>query len=164
MRLLDDMRRHGAPGWWRAGADLDNYSTLSQDKIAANIAHMLERAASDGEFRTFTTGGTDETGRWVYIFASGAYTKENCDHLELYLTAKKHQQHADRALGVLMNHDGAPEATLWLAYPPENDAPELDAVARAMGLVPPDRAPAAIPPKARGRKKSRKRNRGARRG
>lgn len=148
LRLLDAMRDNNAPGWWRVAADLDGYSTRAQDDMCANITHTLARTAADGGFHTFTTGGTDDTGRWIYIFAAGPNTPGNRDHLQQYLTAKKHQDHADRALAVLMSSEGSPQMTLWLAHPPERD-PDLDALARAMRLVPPDRAPSAIPPKAR---------------
>lgn len=162
LRLVDTMRENNAPGWWRAGADLDGYSAKAQEQMAENITQMLALTNDDGQFHTFTTGGTDDTGRWILIFASGPVTPENCGHLEQYLAAKKHQDHADRALGALMNPDGSPNVTLWLAHPPEDD-PALDALARAMRLIPADRAPSAIPPKAKARSRSKSKRRGARR-
>lgn len=152
-RLIDSMRQKAVPGWWRVGADLDGYSTRAQEQTAANIANALASSRRDGKFHTFTTGGTDDTGRWVYIFATGPITRESRDHLQQYLAAKKHQEHADRALAVHLNPDGSPRLTLWLAHPPEHD-PELDRLARTMRLVPPDRAPDSIPPKAKAKAKS----------
>lgn len=146
--LVDTMRRKSAPGWWRVGADLGGYSTRAQEQIASAIEHTQARSRRDGAFHTFTTAGTDDTGRWVYIFATGPDTPGNRDHLQQYLTAKKHQEHADRALAVHLSPDGTPRLTAWLSYPPEHD-PELDRLARAMRLIPPDRAPTAIPPKAK---------------
>ncbi|WP_169743442.1 hypothetical protein [Knoellia sinensis] len=157
-RLIDTMRQQAAPGWWRVGADLDGYSTQAQEQMATNIETTLESSRRDGKFHTFTTGGTDDTGRWLYIFATGPVTPESRDHLRQYLAAKKHQQHADRALAVHLNPDGSPRLTLWLAYPPEND-PELDRLARAMRLIPPDRAPDSIPPKAKAKAKAVRRKR-----
>lgn len=148
--LIDHMRQKAAPGWWRVGADLDGYSTRAQEQMDANIQASMERSRRDGEFHTFTAGGADDTGRWVYIFATGPDTRESRDHLQQYLAAKKHQQHADRALAVHLNPDGSPRLTLWLAHTPEDD-PELDRLARAMRLIPPDRAPDSIPPKAKAR-------------
>lgn len=156
-KVTEAMANVGAPGWWRVGSDLDGYSTASQNQMAANIEATLASSRADGGFHTFTTGGTDDTGRWIYIFATGPDTSDNREHLEQYLRAKKHQDHADRALGVHLSESGSPGRTLWLAHPPEDD-PELDALARAMRLIPPDRAPTAIPPKAKP-KRRRKRNR-----
>ena len=156
--VIDTMRQRAAPGWWRVGADLDGYSTRAQEQVAANIETTLEVSRRDGKFHTFTTGGTDDTGRWLYIFATGPVTPESREHLRRYLAAKKHQQHADRALAVHLNPDGSPRLTLWLAHPPEND-PELDRLARAMRLVPPDRAPDSLPPKAKAKKRAARKRR-----
>ncbi|KJK11769.1 hypothetical protein UB45_10970 [Terrabacter sp. 28] len=154
--LIDTMRRKAAPGWWRVGADLDGYSTRAQQQMAANIKDAIESSRRDGKFHTFTTGGTDDSGRWIYIFATGPDTRESRDHLQQYLAAKKHQEHADRALAAHLNADGSPRLTLWLAHPPENDS-ELDRLARRMRLIPPDRAPDSIPPKAKAKARNRRR-------
>lgn len=158
-RLLDAIRDDNIPGWWRAASDVDGYSTRAQADMAAHIEHTLARTASDGGFHSFSTGGADDTGRWVHIFASGPDTQTNRDHLQQYLAAKKHQDHADRALAVLINPDGTPQFTQWLAYSPREDT-DLDRLARAMRLVPPSREPSASPPKAKARVKA---SRGARR-
>jgi len=105
-------------------------------------------------------GSADDTGRCIYIFAAGPDTDENREHLADYLRAKKHQDQADRALAVFMRPDGSPQVTMWLAHPPE-EAPELDALARAMRLVPPDGAPSCIPPKAKKANQRRDRGRGS---
>jgi hypothetical protein len=157
--IFDSMGAGGQPGWWRAAADIDGYSTQAQQRLAANIKATLGASAQDDSFHTFTTGGHDDTGRWICIFAAGADTTVNREHLRQYLRAKKHQDHADRALGVLLARDGMPRVTLWLAHPREEDA-ELDALAREMRLIPPDRAPSVVPPKAkRAAKNQRKRRR-----
>lgn len=154
-RIIDCMSANNTPGWWRAAADIDGYSTQAQRGIADNIGLTLAQSARDGSFHTFTTGGTDDTGRWIYIFAAGPDTVTNRDHLRQYLRAKKHQDHADRALGVLLAHDGKPHFTMWLAHEPEVD-PELDALVREMRLIPPDRAPSAVPPKVKKAAKNRR--------
>lgn len=168
LQLLDAMREKCAPGWLRLGADLDGYSTDAQDRIAVNINYTLAGTRRDGGFHTFATGGMDDTGRWVCIFASGTDVNEDCKHLEQYLKAKKHQDHADRAFGVLLAADASPLTTIWLAHAPEPNA-ALDALAREMRLIPADRAPDSIPPRAKvqakrqagkpGRKARRKRRR-----
>ncbi len=151
--LIDTMRQKGAPVWWRVGADLDGYSSRTQEQMAANIADLLEGSRRDGDFHTFTTGGADDTGRWIYIFAAGPVTRESRAHLQRYLAAKKHQEHADRALAAHLNPDGSPRLTLWLSHPPGDDT-ELDHLARSMRLVPPGRAPDSIPPKANAKAKA----------
>lgn len=153
--IVDRMSIEGAPGWWRVAADLDGYSTQAQRGIAENISHTLAMSAQDGGFHTFATGGMDDTGRSIYIFAAGPDTAANREHLRRYLQAKKHQEHADRALGALLDAEGKPRLTMWLAHQPETD-PELDALARAMRLIPPDRAPSAIPPKVKRARKARR--------
>lgn len=158
-RIFDSMGAGSEPGWWRAAADVDGYSTEAQRGIAANIGATLAAGAQDDSFHTFATGGFDDTGRWICIFAAGADTATNREHLRQYLRAKKHQDHADRALGVLLARDGRPRVTLWFAHPREED-PELDALAREMRLIPPDRAPGAVPPKVKkAAKNQRKRER-----
>ncbi|GCE75658.1 hypothetical protein [Cellulomonas biazotea] len=160
-KIFDAMAAVGAPGWWRAASDIDSYSAQAQASTAGGVALTLA-AGADGSFHTFATGGADDTGRWIYIFAAGADTPANREHLRQYLEAKKHQEHADRALGVLLAPDGRPRVTLWLDDPWAFD-PDLDALARAMRLVPPDRAPSTLPPRARKRQPSKRGNRGKRR-
>ena len=157
-RIFDSMGASSEPGWWRAAADVDGYSAETQRRIAANIGATLAASAQDDSFHTFTTGGFDDTGRWICIFAAGADTATNREHLRQYLRAKKHQDHADRALGVLLALDGQPRVTLWLAHPPEEDR-ELDALARQMRLIPPDRAPSAVPPKVKKAVRNRRKRR-----
>ena len=155
------LRDNDAPGWWRAAADLDSYSTRAQKGIAENIQTTLAATKRDGGFHTFATGGSDDTGHWVLIFASGPATPENAEHLRLYVTAKKHQLRADRTLGVLLGPNKLPRLTVWLAHPAQHD-PELDQLVREMGLLPTEHTPRVVPPhvrrraKAAGRKKRRR--------
>lgn len=158
-RVFDVMATKGAPGWWRGAADVDGHSAQAQRAMAASVRSTLA-ASADGSYHTFATGGFDDTGRWLYIFASGADSPANRERLQQYLHAKKYRERADRALGVLMAPDGRPRVTLWLDDPWAHD-PDLEALAVAMRLVPPDRAPNALPPKAKN--KSADRRRGGRR-
>lgn len=134
--VIAAMRERDLAGWWRVAADIDGYSTHAQDQMAHNIERSLDRSRRDGGFHTFTTGGEDDTGSWVYIFATGPDSPANRTLLHDYLAAKKHQEHADRAVGVHLKLDGTPLYTVWLAHPPQHD-PDLDALARAMRLIPP---------------------------
>ncbi|RHA37749.1 hypothetical protein [Cellulomonas rhizosphaerae] len=160
--LIDQMTAHEAPGWWRSSADLDGYSARAQADIARHVAGTLRLSARDGKFHTYASGGTDDSGRWLFIFATGPDSARNIDHLREYLRAKKHLEHADRAMAFFLGTDGAPRLTIWMADPPAPDQ-ELDRLARAMRLVPPDRTPRVIPPHAKPgaarstRKKRRKR-------
>lgn len=148
-RVFDAMASNGAPGWWRAAADIDGHSAQAQRSMAANIGSTLA-ASADGSYHTFATGGFDDTGRWIFIFAAGTDSRANRERLRTYLEAKKHNERADRALGVLLDRDGRPRVTLWLDDPWAYD-PALEARARAMRLVPPARSPSVVPPRAKSR-------------
>ena len=39
--IFDSMGAGGQPGWWRAAADIDGYSTQAQQRLAANIKATL---------------------------------------------------------------------------------------------------------------------------
>jgi hypothetical protein len=39
--------------------------------VANNLRQTLATSANDDEFHTMATGGMDDTGRWIYIFAAG---------------------------------------------------------------------------------------------
>ncbi|QCB95036.1 hypothetical protein [Cellulomonas shaoxiangyii] len=146
--IIDQMTEQGAPGWWRSGADLDGYSAHAQEDLSKYVLGMLSMSARDGQFHTYATGGTDDSGRWLFIFASGPDTAENREHLSLYLRAKKHQERADRAMAFFLRRDGKPRLTVWMPDPPLPDS-ALDQLAREMKLVPPDRTPRAVPPHAK---------------
>ena len=161
-QILDVMREQGSPGWLRAAADFDGYDPSTQEKLCANIFEVLAQHRRDGGFHTLATGGLDDSGRWVSIFAVAESIHAGREHLEQYLLAKKHNERADRLLGVLMSPGGGVLMTRWLSYPPSDD-PKLDALARAMRLVPPDRAPRVLPAKtkpARSTKRKKKSRRG----
>lgn len=158
-RIFNSMRDASAPGWWRASADIDGHSDQSQRGMAQSIEATMAASAADRAFHTFATGGFDDTGRWIYIFAAGPDSPHIRERLELYLSAKKHQDHADRALGVLLGHDGKPRLTIWLDDPWVED-PGLDELARRMRLVPPDRSPSVRPPTVKRTRKPRRRKRG----
>ena len=73
-------------------ADLDGHSARAQQALAENAFGALRLSARDGHFHTYATGATSDSGRWLFIFATGPDTPKNRDHLNLYLRAKKHQE------------------------------------------------------------------------
>lgn len=149
LRMLSDgLRDAEAPGWWRIGADLDDLAEQAQHRLAEAMRLTISRAQADGRFHSSATGGRGDTGGWLLIVAAADDTPDTRTHLRDYLAAKKHQDGAERALGVLLNHDGSPRLTLWYDHPPEPD-PELDRLAGEMRLVPPDRMPRVLPPHVR---------------
>lgn len=160
--ILKAMREREAPGYLRFGADLDGYSWEAQQRLTSSLTELLKSSRHDGQVHTLTQGGTDNTGSWVHIFAAGPDTRRSREHLRQYVTVKKHQQHADRALAMHLAADGSPLFSLWLAHAHEDD-PELDRLARAMRLVPSDRAPDSIPPKAKITKRPRRKKRSKKR-
>lgn len=160
-QITDHLKLADAPGWWRTAADINSYGPAALKAIAGHIREANSRTKQDGKFHSYTMGGGDDTGRWVLIFGTGHDTPRTREHLDKYLAAKKHSEWADRALAVLLNRAGAPVYSRWLSYPRQDD-PELDRLARTMRLVPPDRAPRAIPPSAKQqakRKRKKKRSR-----
>ena len=162
-RVTQHLKAIEAPGWWRFAADINAFSAQRLHVLAGNLLEAHERTRVDGRLHMVTISGTDDDGRGVYVFATGPNTKAIRDRLETYLAAKKHQEWGDRAMAVLLDADGIPVWSLWSAHP-RVENPHLDALARQMRLIPPDRAPRAIPPSAkkRARNSRKKRARGRR--
>ena len=155
----DRLRETEAPGWWRTGSDLDGLADQAQHRLADGMRLTIPRARADGQFHTFTTSGSGDTGGWLLILAVADDTPESRNHLRDYLIAKKHQDSADRALGAMVNPDGSPWLTLWYDHAQGPD-PELDRLARAIGLVPADRMPRVLPPQVRNPRLARSRKAG----
>jgi len=109
----DRLREAEAPGWWRTGSDLDGLADQAQHRLADGMRLTIPRARADGQFHTFTTSGSGDTGGWLLILAVADDTPESRNHLRDYLIAKKPQDSADRALGAMVNPDGSPWLTLW---------------------------------------------------
>jgi hypothetical protein len=147
-QLTQRLREGQEPGWLRMSADLDGLSSKAQEDLADTISTIRRRTARDGGFHTCGLEGADDSGRWLLVAATGPDTPRTREHLHAYLTAKKHHDRADRAMAILLDADGDPRMTFWLSHPLRPD-PELDHLARAMGLPPADRAPRVLPPKAK---------------
>lgn len=142
------MAKEQIAGWLRAAADLESLNGKAQQDIANHIEAMLRLTRADGQLHTTVHGSMDDQGRRVFIFASAPDTPEARNHLSLYLRAKKHSDGADRALAVLFDLDASPRYILWGEGRPDHD-PYLDQLAREMRLIPPDRAPRCVPPRAK---------------
>lgn len=158
-RITQHLKGIEAPGWWRFAADINAFSTQRLHVLAGNLLAAHERTRADDRLHMVTISGTDDDGRGVYVFATGPNTKRVRERLQNYLSVKKHQEWADRAMVVLLNTHGIPVWSLWLSHPRVDD-PYLDAQARQMRLIPPERAPRAIPPsikKQRPQRQNRKR-------
>lgn len=155
-RLVDTMREVHAPGWLRLASDLDGYAAQAQDDIAQYIEQGIAMTERDHQMHTYAIRGCDDTGRWIHIFATGSNSDSNRQRLQQYLRAKKHQERADRAFGVLLNQRGEPMVTLWLAHEPEEDR-ELTELARQMQLRPPGFS--SVPATVKRRRKSSRRRR-----
>lgn len=134
--LVDKMQEVHAPGWLRLASDLDSYATEAQEDIVKCVEQVIEMTERDHQMHTYAIRGCDDTGRWIHIFATGPNSDTNRYHLQQYLRAKKHQERADRAFGVLLSQRGDPMVTMWLTHEPDED-PELDELARQMRLRPP---------------------------
>ena len=152
------MSDQGIGGWLRAAADMDGYSSETLRAILQCINTAITMHSQDGQFHTASFGGMDDTGRWVMIFAAGFENESSRIRMRSYLAAKKHSDGSDRALGVLFDRSRIPVTVAWLEGTVTDDS-GLDALARKMGLVPPDRAPRCVPPKPKKRSKRSKRRR-----
>lgn len=85
----DRLRETEAPGWWRTGSDLDGLADQAQHRLADGMRLTIPRARANGQFHTFTTSGSGDTGGWLLILAVADDTPESRNHLRDYLIAKK---------------------------------------------------------------------------
>jgi len=65
----DRLREAEAPGWWRTGSDLDGLADQAQHRLADGMRLTIPRARANGQFHTFTTSGSGDTGGWLLILA-----------------------------------------------------------------------------------------------
>lgn len=92
--------------------------------------------------------------RHASTYAIGPNSDVGRYNLQQCVRAKKHQERADRTLGVLLDQRGEPMIAMWLAHEPDED-PGLDELARQMRLRLPGFS--SLRPPAAKRRKSRKR-------
>lgn len=134
-------------GWLRFGATLVGLSSAGRRPFETQKARIVAAARSKKP-GTVTFGGHDDTYSWLFFMS----TPLSMDSLAQYLRAKKHQLHADLALGMVFDKKGALARTLLLDEPWRPDAgmdAEVTALVGAGTLMAPERSPAVIPPSAR---------------
>lgn len=134
--LVDFMAKGRKPGWFRIGADLLALSGEAQRRLTNAIQEALEMTNTDGKPHTLTQGFASVGGYptvYVRTHPAGADRDAEADDLATYMIAKKHQVGSDRALGLLIDHNGQIVTTFYMNGLPTED-PELDALGDAIGL------------------------------
>jgi len=150
--LATFLQRSGADAGVRACSDLDQLSADSQSALAKNIRHVQELHRQDRRLHTVTQVTGDDRGRFLNIFAISSTPENARGNLMAYAETRKHVSNADRALVVLVDTAQQPHLIAWLEGE-ELENLSLDIQARAMHLVPDDRAARAVPPRVRQRAK-----------
>lgn len=136
LEIVDFLADEWKPGWLRFGADLLGLSGPTQEGLGREIANLVERTRTDGEYHTLTQG---YAGPWGYptFFAAAApkgwRIKYAAEELRTYMVAKKHQVRSDRSLGLLFEDDGRIVSVIYLNDEPTENT-DLDALGEALGL------------------------------
>jgi hypothetical protein len=122
--ICDQLRQAQHEGWYRTGSDLDGLSAQGQRQLADAIRTTIQRTTADHKFHSCKKGGTDDTADGCSIVAADTDATRGQSHLQSYVKAAKHNDGAERALGVLLGADWSVVATAWDAYPswPRRDA------------------------------------------
>ncbi|MBY4228296.1 hypothetical protein HQO39_14780 [Rhodococcus fascians] len=134
-KIVDFLHDGHKSGWLRIGADLTNLSTSSQKWLSRGIKEVRNNTNRDKQRHSAVHGFAGVWGYPLIFVASvpkNGDVKSEFERLEVYLTAKKHQQGSDRALGILLS-DGEIVATIYDNSPWVDD-PELDDIGRQIGL------------------------------
>ena len=139
------------PGWFRFGADLLALSESSQSKLASTLKDMAKESRRSGKPHQLVHAYAGCFG-YPLFFAqtrpSYMDLNEATDRLRVYMTAKKHQFQADRALGIVID-DRISVACVIYDNEPAGASDELDDLVERVGLRPVDRAGYPSPPSAR---------------
>lgn len=154
VELIDELTELDAPGVFRTGADLLSLAGDVQQKILKLITERARTTRSDGQFHEVMLAFA---GMWGYmtLFIAAAPLTGNWEfakqRLHTYMSAKKHQVKADRALGLLFDENANLGHVIYMNTPPTED-PQLDALVEEMRLQPiGDKTPRPVPPSARRR-------------
>lgn len=148
-RLVAFLQEDHKPGWLRFGADLLNLSGPAQKSLVRSMKDVAKMTRRDHKFHSMAQGYVNPWGYSV-LFVGGQPRRSEpvLEHLRLYMTAKKRQLRADRALWILLS-----ETTEVLAVGYDNDPyepdEELDSIVASMGLVPPERMTRSVVPPTR---------------
>lgn len=155
LSIVDLLADGHKQGWLRFGADLLNLASGTQRNVVSALERIAKQTRQDKIHHSFAIGFA---GAWGFPILFG-YTREKSkplsealEGLEMYMVAKKHQMKADRALGLLIDDGGNIRALRYAndAYEPDAD---IDALVKAMHLIPPERMGRALPPSAKRRTK-----------
>ena len=138
-RLLAFLQDGNKPGWLRFGADLMNLSSIAQRRLMKNMATVVARTRSDHEFHSLTEGFVTPWGQAaIFVGSQPAGMPDARQRLAAYMTAKKYQLRADRALGLLVDEASAIRSVEYRNDPWTPDE-AMDRLVAEMRLVPPER-------------------------
>jgi hypothetical protein len=151
LEIVDFLGVDHKPGWFRFAADLLNLDSETQASISDGLRQIAKNTRTDRQHHSMMmcfAGAWGFPALFAYTRAPGVSTGAAIEGLENYLVLKKHQLQSDRALGLLVDHDGRIIAVRYSNLLPTDDA-ELDELVRKMRLVPVERMARAVPPSAK---------------
>lgn len=134
--LVDFLAADAKPGWLRIGADLLGLDGRTQRRLFAKIQDAVGKSRADSRLHSLVQGFASASGYMTFFVVTspaGADRAATADELRTYMVAKKHQVRSDRSFGVLVNHYGRIEMTMYMNDLPGDDD-DLDALGVAMGL------------------------------
>lgn len=134
--LVDLLQEGQVPGWLRFGSDLLALSGEAQAQVGSAIGQICCRTRTDGQLHTIVMPYAGNQGFPVFFAAStppDLDVEVAMDQLETYMRAKKHQLQADRAMGMVFDHERTAIGGVYMNNRPSADA-ELDELARRVGL------------------------------
>jgi hypothetical protein len=145
-RLVTFLEDEQKPGWLRFGAELLNLSSEAQESLSGRMSYVVKATRYDHSFHSAVEGFPTPWGYALLFIASQPQGNSGArNRLSAYMTAKKYQLQADRALGILVNEEAEIIAVNYQNDPYEpND--ELDNLVAEMRLLPPTRMTRTIPP------------------
>lgn len=160
VELVDFLRSKDRPGWLRFGADLFNLSAESQQKLVRNIKTIVKATQKDHQFHSLSQGFATPWGYALLIVGTKPVGYHGAmDRLVMYMTAKKYQVRADRALGLLFDERGKVVAGNYDNVPYSFDS-NIEKIVDSSGLVDPrSKRNSHQTPKWNSRKKRAKRKR-----
>jgi hypothetical protein len=138
-------------GWFRFAADLLSVAGKSQKELASSVKTIVRQTRADHRPHSLVHAYAGIWGHPAFFAQTqphGMGRVEAREHLETYMSAKKHQLQSDRALGVLVNEKAEIVHVLYNNEPASAD-PELDALGQEIGLVPVIGVRRPIPPSAK---------------
>lgn len=160
LALVDFLADGRKPGWFRFGADMLSLSERAHRRLDRDMRGLVAKVG-DGQPHSLGQGYAGLHGHPVFFaiaIPAGEEPGFYLPQLDRYMTAKKHQLRADRALGLLVDADGGVCAVRYLNDLVREDV-ELDRLVDAMKLQRQWEEPPLAPPPRAPRKRSGSRNR-----